>query len=56
LRSERVDHAAKFDDAAVAGSLYDTAMMHRERRVDQVAAQRPAPRRDAILVRRGRAG
>ena len=46
-----VDHAAKFDQAAVAGALDDAAVMEGDGRIDQVAAQRPEPRQDAILVR-----
>ena len=35
---------------AVAGALDDAAVMHGDRRVDQIAAQRPEPRQNAILV------
>ena len=48
-----VDDAAEFDDRAVAGALDDPSVMHRDRRVDEIAAQRPQPRQDAILVRPG---
>ena len=46
-----VDHAAELDEAAVAGSLDDAAVMQGDGRIDQVAAQRPEPRQNAILVR-----
>ena len=39
--------------AAVAGALDDAAVMHGDSRVDQVAAQRPQPRENALLVRAG---
>ena len=46
-----VDHAAKFDQAAVAGALDDAPMMGGDGGVDQIAAQPPQPRQGAILVR-----
>ena len=46
-----VDHAAEFDDAAVARALDDAAVMHGDGRIDQVAAQRPKPSEDPIFVR-----
>jgi hypothetical protein len=46
-----VDHAAELDDRAVAGALDDSSIMHRNRWVDEVTAERPEPREDAILVR-----
>ena len=46
-----VDDAAELDDAAVAGALDDAPVMHGDRWIDQIAAQRPEPRQDAILVR-----
>ncbi len=46
-----VDHAVELDQRAVAGALDDAAMMNGDRRVDQVAAQRPQPRERALLVR-----
>ena len=49
-----VDDAAKFDDRAVAGALDHAPVMHGDSRVDEVAAQRPQPRQDAILVRAGK--
>ena len=45
-----VDHAAKLDDAAVAGALDDAAVMHRDGRVDQVAAKGPKASEDSILI------
>jgi hypothetical protein len=52
----RVDNAAEFDDAAVARSLDDPAVMHGDGWVDQVAAQRPEPYKDAIPVRARKSG
>ena len=46
----RVDDAAELDDAAVAGALDDAAMVHGDGRVDQIAAQRPQPRQNPVLV------
>ena len=45
-----VDHAAKLDNASVPRALNDPAMMHGDGRVDQIAAQRPKPSENAILV------
>jgi hypothetical protein len=49
--AHRIDDAAELDDAAIAGALHDAAMMHGDERVDQVAAERPEPRKDAIFIR-----
>jgi hypothetical protein len=49
----RVDDAAKFDDAAIAGALDDAAMMHGYGWVDQVASERPEPRQNPVLVGSG---
>jgi hypothetical protein len=46
-----VDHAAEFNHAAVAGAFDDAAVMEGDGRIDQVAAERPEPRQNAILVR-----
>ena len=51
--TRRVDDAAELDDGAVAGALDDPAMMHGDRRVDQVAAQGPEPRQRPVLVGSG---
>ena len=50
----RVDDTAELDDAAVAGALDDAPMVDRDGRIDQIAAQRPQPREDPILVRSGK--
>ena len=42
---------AEFDDAAVAGALDDAAVMHRDGRVDQVAAKGPKASEDSIFIR-----
>ena len=49
--ADGVDHAAELDDRTVAGALDDAPVMHGDGRIDQVAAQRPQSRQDAILVR-----
>ena len=49
--THRVDHAAKLDEAAVAGALDDPPMMGGDGGVDQVAPQAPKARERAILVR-----
>ena len=54
--THRVDHAAKLDYRAVASALDDAPVMHGDGRVDQIAAQRPQPRQDAIFVRAGEPG
>ena len=46
-----VDDAAEFDDAAVARALDDATVMHRDGRVDQVAAKGPKAGEDSILIR-----
>ena len=48
-----VDHAAEFDQSSIAGALYDTAAMHGDRRVDEIAAERPEASKSAVLVRPG---
>ena len=48
-----VDHAAELDERAVAGALDDAPVVHGDSWIDQIAAQRPQPRQDAILVRAG---
>ena len=45
-----VDDAAELDDGSVAGALDDAPVMHGDGRIDQIAAERPQPRQDAILV------
>ena len=51
-----VDHAAEFDEAAVAGALDDAAVMGGDGGVDQIAAQAPEARERAVLVRAGEPG
>jgi len=45
------DHAAEFNDTAAAGALDDAAAMHRDGRVDQVAAKGPKASEDSIFIR-----
>ena len=49
--AHRVDHAAELDDRAVSGALDDAAVVDGDGGVEQIAAQRPQPRQNAILVR-----
>jgi hypothetical protein len=49
--AHRVNNAAEFDDASVAGALDDAAAMHGDDRVDEVAAERPEASEDPILIR-----
>ena len=49
--AHRVDHAAEFDEAAVAGALDDPAVMHADGGINQIATQPPEPRQRAVLVR-----
>ena len=51
--THRVDDAAELDEAAVAGALDDAPVMRGDRRIDQIAAQRPEPRQRSLLVRPG---
>ena len=46
-----VDDAAEFNDASVARALDDAAVMHRDGRVNQVAAKSPKASEDSILIR-----
>ena len=52
--ADRIDGAAEFGDAAVAGALDDPAVMDGDRWVDQVAAKGSEPSEDAIFVRAGK--
>jgi hypothetical protein len=49
--THRVDHASKFDDATVAGTLDYAVMVHGNGGVNQIAAQRAQSRQSSILVR-----
>ena len=51
--THRVDHAAELDERAVAGALDDATVVHRDRRIDQIAAQRAQPCERAIFVHAG---
>jgi hypothetical protein len=46
-----VHDAAELDDAAVAGALDDAPVMHRNGRVDQVAAKGPKAGENSIFIR-----
>ena len=48
--AHRVDHAAELDQRPVAGALDHAAVVHRDGRVDQVAAQGAQPGKVAVLV------
>ncbi len=49
-----IDDTAELDDAAVAGALDDAPVMHGDGRIDQVAAERPQPRQNPVLVGSGK--
>ena len=49
-----VDHAAELDDDPVACALDDAPMMERDGRVNEVAAERPKARKNALLVGTGK--
>ena len=51
--AHRVDHAAKLDEASVAGELDDAAMMGGDGRVDHIAAEAPKARKRPVLVGAG---
>ena len=50
----RVDDTPELDDCAIAGALDDAAVVHGDDRVDQVAAERPEPRQNPVLVGSGK--
>ena len=52
--AHRVDHAAELDEAAVARALDDSAVMHRDGWVDQIASKRPKASENPILIRSGK--
>ena len=52
--AHRVDDAAELNDGAIAGALDHAAIVDGDYRVDQIAAKRSQPRKDAILVRAGK--
>ena len=45
-----VDHAAEFDERAVAGALHHAPTVNGDSGVDQVAAQRPQSRENTVFV------
>ena len=49
----RVDDTPELDNCAIAGALDDPSVVHGDDRVDQVAAQRPEPRQNPVLVGSG---
>jgi len=53
--AHRIDHAAELDEAAVAGALDDTAVMHGDGRIDEISAQRRNQQKRVILVPAGEA-
>jgi hypothetical protein len=48
--ADGVDDATELYDQAVASALDYAALVRGDRRIDKIAAQRPQPRQDAILV------
>ena len=51
--AHRLDHAAEFDDRAVARALDEPAAMARDGRIDEVGPQRSQPRDRALFVLAG---
>src|SRR5271165_962213 len=51
--THRVDHAAEFDQRTIAGALYDATVMYGDRRVDEIAAERPEAGKRAVFVGAG---
>ena len=52
--ADKIDNAAKLNDAAVAGALHHAAMMHGNGRRDQIAPERTQPRKRPLLVGSGK--
>ena len=50
----RVDDTPELDNCAIAGALDDAAVVHGDGRIDQVAAERPQPRQNPVLVGSGK--
>ena len=50
----RVDDTPELDNCAIAGALDDPPVVHGDGRIDQVAAQRPEPRQNPVLVGSGK--
>ena len=51
LASHGVDHASKFENAAVAGPLHDPSIVRGNRRIDEVSPQASDPGKRSFLVR-----
>jgi hypothetical protein len=49
-----IDHAAELNETSVAGALDYAAVVHRDGRINQIAAERPQTREGTILVRAGK--
>ena len=47
----RVDHAAELDEGSVSGAFHHASGVHSDRRINEVAAERPQPRERPIFVR-----
>jgi hypothetical protein len=52
--AHRVDDAAELDNCAIARALDDSTVVYGDGRIDQVAAQRPQPRQNPVLVGSGK--
>ena len=53
--AHRVDYAAELDDEPVAGAFEYASVVDFDRRIDEIAAQRPKPRERALFVGAGEA-
>ena len=49
--SHRVDHAAELGENSVARALHNAPAMDGDRRIEQIAPERPEPSQRTILVR-----
>ena len=47
----RVDHAAELDEGSVSSALHHASGVHRDGRINEVAAERPEARERPIFVR-----
>jgi hypothetical protein len=45
-----INHAAKLDDASIAGAFHHAPLMHGDCRVYQITTERPQPRQCSIFV------
>jgi hypothetical protein len=51
--TRRVDHGTELDQSAIPSALDNTPVVHRDRRIDQIAAQRAQAGERSVFVRAG---